>query len=880
MTDGAHDDGITIREIAPKVGKMDVSEVLDAILGLSPPERATLTTSLKRLESDDLLRQKSGGLGRGMSSISPRSARVESSQKEEQVATSAPDLKEKFWSRAVGKYGDPERFDPQVQFSSPLFYVTEGEGIAVITVIRIGHLDVASEVSFKTIDGSAVAGKKYIRKEGTLKFELNDHKKDLQITLIENESFDATLEFAVELSQPVGAKLAHYNTKCNVRIIDDDRFPSNNSSDKVLAAESDYDRFKLFYEYVKMNLGNPIVRKGTIRMCLVDFLENLYFMLNLFLKLWLVDVVFNDDDSDWTKDRSRGQLLIAVFLIIVPFPFIHVLNYWKNYWRVGGASRKVLLENLMRKFLNYNEESRAKLSDAEVFMALTRDAPRVVVDGFLNLPPLIKSLFRLLLLLLYQVALPSLLEVFDMDVPPRPLAMIPLFTFPVLMGLFLHFRLPGFVKVLTKEMVSLEDLIVNAQETVLYYPTIVDYHHRSGVMAGHEKKVSVWNADLVAKGAYNTNSLYFAPWLTLIAVAMYTFFGGVGVVDNLGGTSDIMTSTTGAPTEEKGLTLGEFLATLDVFRAIGDSWGSIYNLVLEIQATAPELKRIAMLMNLPTEVETRKSIKERQDEQTEKLVSATLESTALDSHMRRFAMDLLPIGLRDVEFRHKGYGRITGALKTTTWFQQGGLYMVLGSSKSTLLRILGGVIIAEMKGEICIPTHLQVLHISDKPVFFALSLYDNLIYGVRGDDDDKEERVLNICQRLGLPDMILDAIKDRSPHPWRLILSETHQALLSLARALIANPEVLLLHKPALFLSLPQRLKVFSLLRNYVDQRGLEKEESEFWFRRPRTCIMSSTNPAGYEVADAVFDVEGRADEDDVVTTTGTKSEVSIEHHV
>lgn len=42
-------------------------------------------------------------------------------------------------------------------------------------------------------------------------------------------------------------------------------------------------------------------------------------------------------------------------------------------------------ENLLRKYLSYNEPSRAAVSVADLTMAITRDVPELVQEGFMAL---------------------------------------------------------------------------------------------------------------------------------------------------------------------------------------------------------------------------------------------------------------------------------------------------------------------------------------------------------------------------------------------------------------------------------------------------------------------------------------------------------------
>ena len=56
-------------------------------------------------------------------------------------------------------------------------------------------------------------------------------------------------------------------------------------------------------------------------------------------------------------------------------------------------------------------------------------------------------------------------------------------------------------------------------------------------------------------------------------------------------------------------------------------------------------------------------------------------------------------------------------------------------------------------------------------------------------------------------------------------LPRSDRALLSLARALIANPEVLVIHTPGIFFGAVRRDLVMRVLREYVDERGVAMDK-------------------------------------------------------
>jgi len=59
-------------------------------------------------------------------------------------------------------------------------------------------------------------------------------------------------------------------------------------------------------------------------------------------------------------------------LWVVPFAGVHYLTYRKQFWRVGGSLRKHLSTLLLKKFLNYTDNSRNEVAIQELLMAMVR----------------------------------------------------------------------------------------------------------------------------------------------------------------------------------------------------------------------------------------------------------------------------------------------------------------------------------------------------------------------------------------------------------------------------------------------------------------------------------------------------------------------------
>jgi len=279
----------------------------------------------------------------------------------------------------------------------------------------------------------------------------------------------------------------------------------------------------------------------------------------------------------------------------------------------------------------------------------------------------------------------------------------------------------------------------------------------------------------------------------------------------------------------------------------------------------PSLERVVKYMNLPIDVQHRKKLNRLRRRDT-KAVRALLRKTATNI----LPLDSMSIQLSQLAFGYQASGNggfklsrgVGGEHEETIEIRQGELISFVGprsEGKTTLLKILGGVVLPEVGEDgpgFFIPSHLRVLHISPEAIFFHGTLLDNICFGVRkGDSDGDIDRVKKVCRRLGLPETVMSMFDSEEERVWGEVLSLTQRHLLSLARAFIANPEVLCIHKPTMPFDEVNSREVFKILREYVDEKGLEQDPASKHLRRPRTCLITSSRMGGIQASDKVFHV-------------------------
>jgi ABC-type multidrug transport system fused ATPase/permease subunit len=217
----------------------------------------------------------------------------------------------------------------------------------------------------------------------------------------------------------------------------------------------------------------------------------------------------------------------------------------------------------------------------------------------------------------------------------------------------------------------------------------------------------------------------------------------------------------------------------------------------------------------------------------------------------------------DAPLRIQSKSEDVGIRQCSFEVHQGTLAAIIGSAsegKSTMMRIIGGRLIPD-SGDLLIPPHLRVLHISPVPLFFHDTLHENLTYGIskHSGADAEHQRVIAICDEMKISEKITRYLNPENKDlfsttaQWGEVLSQTQRSQLNLARAFVSNPEVLVLHKPTAVFDDKDAAHIFRCLRKFVDEKGLAMDPAGFHYRRPRTVIMTTSRPQGASAADRVF---------------------------
>lgn len=739
-----------------------------------------------------------------------------------------------------------------VLFDAPRYYVQEDIDQVKIDVLRIGGHDRPCSVRYYTENGSAVVGMRFEGVEGELVFEPGETSKSFVVPVLHDNTFNTTMEFTVRLTDPKGCEVGRELHMAQVHIIDKDYFPSNRFAAAFQnSAQKEENRQKvegvlLLFEYVKLNFSFPSIRDKTLKLFGIDLLQNLYFLLTTYLIKYVADDVLGGASLDPRKllvpyDFEQTLVLVGV-LYIFPYFLLNLLDVWKSRnLRVAEDSKCYLQENLFQRYTSYSEQARASVPPSEMSLIMVFGVSKVVDSGYMTLFGLSNN-FGKLLVSAYFIQ------------TQNPEADTPLIVFALAITIYIAVSFKE-KETLTREMARSQASIVDiVYEGNFRADVIADYHLETEFQETLTQRAQTLSRNMVPVELSNTSSNYFMGWLDACFIAAYMTLGGMQVL-------------------EGDLQIGAFLATINVLKEIGTSYTQIFGAVMELAKAIGPLQRITDLMNLESSEDTLMAIIEQRREYTreERLFARLRELHGVAGDF--CGADRFPISFRHVDYvisDSSGHRKLLDDVSISV--PQGKVVAVVGArhqGRSSVMRLIG-MAQTPTTGSILVPSYCRILHV-EAPSLLNGSLWRNIAVGRKcwQDLEFETQRVISICKRLRLGmrhvrsleetrEEVVAGIHDFTDSEWQRTLGTTDKVLIHLARALIYNPEVLVLHTPANNLDADYAEQVFTILREFVTERGIGFPAHERPKRSPRTLFVSCSRKSGLTFADTIWKVEAQ----------------------
>ncbi|CAK9111832.1 unnamed protein product [Durusdinium trenchii] len=403
--------------------------------------------------------------------------------------------------------------------------------------------------------------------------------KILEIKLIENESFEATLEFGIRLVMPWNAVLGNYLSVCRVVVADDDTFPTNRNHDLLRRDRAaEIHPMVLWKEYLRMTLKDKNVRKAATYNLLTDQVRNFSYLWQVMLTKYLIDQVLADEIQPFFTDpmmpKGREERVwVTLGLSFVPHAVMLLLNRMKAERRIQGMVVNQLQGQQILKYLNYNETSREYVSTSDLAMAITRDVPELVEHGFMGIFQLVENLGLVLVLGVLMLAQSTEISA---------LTFILFLLIPIAMLIFIYIRHPETERRDRLVFRRQTEMLILVHQVTDNTRLICDYFQKPQTIVGFNDRVAACNRATTLATMFRVTNQEFAPFMTTIVITVYVASSYSAVVDKV-------------------ITIGEFLTFVAVWRSIGGAYQNAYKDMLKVQQAAAPLLNIIHYMNLPVD---------------------------------------------------------------------------------------------------------------------------------------------------------------------------------------------------------------------------------------------------------------------------------------
>ncbi|CAJ1328439.1 unnamed protein product [Effrenium voratum] len=755
-----------------------------------------------------------------------------------------------------------------IQFAAPIFVAEEGETFHV-HLMRLGALQGRVSCSFRTEQS---AGSRYVHTEGQVIFEDGCFEQLIEIPILESPTWSATLEFKVVLDEPMGCQLGKYLKVCRVKVIDQDTFPTSKYSEEIKADSiEDISEASLFIEYMKLMTKVPGNSWRLAVTLLFDQLKNAYVWFTLVSSVYMVNVVFGHGTSKTSQELlipdDPAKTAQVIGLMYVSFPLLlHLWKVVKIKMDLNGRCKLFLQSSMMR---NYSDTSRSEVTQAEVVRFITQDSAKLA-RSISDVSSLWETLGKLVMLNYFAVS----------NNPDMTWAVI---TMPVAMIFWSLMREGGWVvakpdgtDVFEKQ---LEDFVGIVSEN---YPLIACYFQRPAMNDRFAARAAKLQETEIPESSYDLTSEFFFQWLAPLFVGCYMAFYSPLVLSGE-------------------LALGTFLATISVFKEVSSNFVDGYGGLKKVRKAFDPLVQISIFLNRSTDVAMLKMSVDNRVAETE-LCRRKLMKNPGDS---RFPTDQIPIRLEKLSLMLPGTENfLFRDLQQSV--QQGHLVELIGnagSGKTKLIKLLAGEVAAS-SGKVLTPSHLRCLLVTHQVFLMDTTPLQNLFFGdpssvveqserhrmlwilqklsmdrtrqlaeeeismLQSSGEIEEESLEGFCcvgprRRAEMDPMEMWMPKDGTQRAadvykrfkgWRSSLSFQERAKLHLARALIMNPEILILEKPLMNLDDKESETVMAVLREFVSNRGVALDLETLEYRRPRTCFYSAERRTMNTKTDVVWE--------------------------
>jgi len=307
------------------------------------------------------------------------------------------------------------------------------------------------------------------------------------------------------------------------------------------------------------------------------------------------------------------------------------------------------------------------------------------------------------------------------------------------------------------------------------------------------------------------------------------------------------------------------VATVSVLRSVSLDFGELYRALMQYSRIHSPIANLVDLLNRPIDVRTNKAA----NRERRKVTKAEREKVVREARKDQIVDDMVPIKLVDVSFSWKPQRPDKRVFENLRLEVPQGTCVAITSNghhqgRNTLLRLIGQLF-QPTSGQVFIPMHLRVLHVSNQPMMIEAPIWDNLTFGAK---ETPRERVYQILEDMNMYKTLKEVRKEAgegsptsaagvSEDRWQISFPYSELAKIHLARAFIMSPEVCVMQRPfSHFTNSEAAEEVLAMIRSMVRDRGVRLPPESAHRRRPRTCFVTPEEEWQAEVADQVWKIQ------------------------